>query len=95
MDDATFLSLKTNLKCVAAQGKDALRGILAHKLFPAIECITDPRVEARRNKRWDNAIIIALPPGLASSTILPPLPKPKPDLVFGYSKTAFNLNHVW
>ena len=92
MDDATVLSLKTSLKRVAAQGEDALIGILANTLFPAMECIPDPRIEVRRNERWDNAIVIALPPGLASSTILPPLPKPKPDLVFGYSKTAFNLN---
>ena len=92
MDDATVLSLKTNLKRVAAQGEDALIGVLANKLFPAIESIPDPEIEGRRNERWDNAIVISLPPGPASSTILPPLPKPKPDLVFGYSKTAFDLN---
>lgn len=92
MDDAIVLLLKTNLKRIAAQGEDALVGALSNDLFPAIRVIPDPKIEARRNETWDNAIAIALPPGPASSTILPPLPKPKPDLVFGYSKTAFDLN---
>lgn len=92
MDDATVLLLKTNLKRVAAQGEDALIGVLGIHLFPAMRVIPDPKIEARRNETWDNTIAIALPPGPASSTILPPLPKPKPDLVFGYSKTAFDLN---
>lgn len=92
MDDATVLSLKTNLKRVRAQGEDALIGVLGIDLFPAMGSIPDPKIEARRNETWDNAIAIALPPGPAPPTTLPQLPKPKPDSVFGYSRAAFNLN---
>lgn len=90
MDDATVLLLKTNLKRVAAQGEDALIGVLGSGLFPAMVFIPDQKLEARRNETWDNTIAIAFPPRPVSSTILLPLPKPKPDLVFGYSNAAFD-----
>ena len=92
MDKATVLLLKTNLKRIAAQGENALIGVLGGDLFPAMKFIPDPKIEARRDESWDKTIAIAFPPFPASSTILPPLPKNKPDLVFGYSNAAFEVD---
>lgn len=59
------------------------------ELFPALNTVPDERYAAIKNQLWD-AVDISLDP--IPPLILPPLPRPKPDLAFGYSQVAFNTN---
>lgn len=45
-------------------------------------------LKSSEDKKWINAIKVLLAPKLSKA--LPPLPKPQPDSVFGYSENAFN-----
>ena len=88
MDEDTALKLKRIAKRVATKGEDALIQQLGILLFPAMIEVPDPQLAAAINGLWDQTVAVPLKP--FESVTRPPLPRPRPDLTFGYSGEAFD-----
>lgn len=86
MDDALAHELAVIAKNLATGTEQEIVMELSSKLVPAKE------EDDQRLKRilWSNTVDLPLDPSVV--TILPSLPMPKPDLVFGYSEKTFNTN---
>ena len=65
---------------------------LGAELIPAMKKVPHQSLQGSVDRLWSNAVEVPLGPDVFP--IPPPLPKPKPDLVFGYSKTAFDTKQL-
>ena len=66
--------------------------LISDLVIPLILDTTKARYQSLQrcsNKKWSIAVTVRVDPS-APEVNLPRLPRPKPDFVFGYSKTAFN-----
>lgn len=88
MDEDTALKLKRISKRVANKGENALIQQLGIQLFPAMIEVPDPKLAAATNELWDQAVAVPLKP--FEPVTRPPLPRPRPDITFGYSAEAFD-----
>lgn len=61
-------------------------------LIPALVLVPHQSLETSKNRTWSYAVDVPFDQEIAA--IFPPLPKSKPDSVFGYSETAFNLDQL-
>ena len=92
MDDATALELRRIAKSMATEGEDTIIRKLGDRFFPSMNEVPDQKLAVAINKVWDDAVAIPLHPSVIAT--IPPLPRPKPDFVFGYSDKAFNRNQL-
>lgn len=90
MDDVSAKELKRKLKNTMDKGDDVFVREVGVRLFPAISNIPDQRLANETNKLWNQTVTI--PPDPFSLLIQRKLPRPKPDLAFGYSGAKFNKN---
>lgn len=65
---------------------------LGKVLIPTKKNLPHQSLKRISNKLWSSAAVI--PPDRNVRVILPTLPKPKPDLAFGYSRAAFDINQL-
>lgn len=90
MDDATVEELKDDILKVAHKGEDEFIQKIVPRLIPAMNDFPDENLAAERNRTWDNSVAVPLDP--VPLEIPHKLPRPRPDLVFGYSPAAFDRN---
>lgn len=91
MDDALAQELAVTAGNLETGTKQGIVMDLATKLIPA-RGKDHQSLHHVVNKVWSNAA--AIPPDPNVMVILPALPKPKPDLVYGYSEKAFDTNQL-
>ena len=89
MDDATAQGLTVSALKLQTASEGDIRD-LASYMVPALHRVTDQRLARRPDQLWYKSVPLPL-----RRSVLPkllPLPAPKPDLCFGYSREAFNEN---
>ena len=64
--------------------------LLAPSIIPAMKRLPDKRLARNADQQWANSVPIPLDPSILGNQL--PLPKPTPDLAFGYSQAAFTRN---
>lgn len=65
--------------------------LISNLVLPLIPDTTEAPYQSLKrgqNKKWSISVTVRVEP--SAGVNLPRLPRPKPDIVFGYSKTAFN-----
>lgn len=87
MDDATVEKLKRLSRSLQGGDEDMIIDRLVPKIIPAMSRVPDQRLENRRNQPWSNSVPVPLNARVLRIPL--PLSKPKPDLIFGYSRAAF------
>ena len=90
MDDVTAKELKRTLINSMEKGEDVFVREVGPRLFPAMSNIPDQRLATETDKLWNQAVTILSDP--VPLLIQRKLPRPKPDLAFGYSGAAFDKN---
>ena len=88
MDDATARELSKRVRRVQSKAEDDIIQQLGSYIIPSMQTVPDQRLEQCRNQWWCNSVPVPLDPVVLANPL--PLPRPKPDLAFGYSKTAFS-----
>lgn len=88
MDNAASQDLVSTIHRLQTANEDELKE-LTPKIIPAIGRDLDERLARCSNQVWLRAVAIPLLPEYLDVKSLLLLPRPKPDLVFGYSKSAF------
>jgi len=88
LDDATIQKLKEKSRKLRNEAEDVIIKQLAPHLIPAMDEIPDQRLEMNADQSWFNSIPVPLDSDVLTNPL--PLPRPKPDLAFGYSEAAFS-----
>lgn len=88
MDDTTAQIMAANARDLATGTEQDIITQLGAKLIPAMGDVPHQSLQSSTDKLWANAVALPLKPDVYDTP--PPLSRPKPDLVFGYSKIAFN-----
>ncbi|KIW21660.1 hypothetical protein PV08_02240 [Exophiala spinifera] len=83
VNDAAINKLKDKALALLHAPENDIIHQLAHDIIPAMKDLPDPRLERNYDQLWSNSVPDPLP-----------LPIPKPDLVFGYSKAAFTNSQI-
>ena len=87
LDDEAVQQLIDTSRRVEDEGEEIIIQQLASDIIPAMKIISDKRLTSNADQPWSNSVPVPIKP---SVLITPPsLPKPKPDLAFGYSATAY------
>jgi pyruvate/2-oxoglutarate dehydrogenase complex dihydrolipoamide acyltransferase (E2) component len=92
LDDEYVSKTLATLEKLESAGEGTVIHRLAQRIIPATSDLPDDRLESSHDQVWSRAVPVPL-----SSAVLDvprPLPKPKPDLLFGYSETAFTENQI-
>lgn len=92
IDDSFAQEIRDVVRKLRNQSGDQVIDQLGPAIVPAMTKIPDKNLETSRNRLWFNSVPIPLDPGVLSTPL--PLPRPKPDLVFGYSETAFDKDQL-
>lgn len=92
MDDAAIQELKDQFRALQNGPEEELVRLLAPQIIPSMTKIPDQRLAQGAHHLWYNSIAIPPKPSLLDN--LPLLPRPKPDLAFGYSKAAFTFDQL-
>ena len=92
VDDFFAQEIRDVVRKLRNQSGDQVIDQLGPAIVPAMTKISDKNLETSRNRLWFNSVPIPLDPGVLSTPL--PLPRPKPDLVFGYSETAFDKDQL-
>ncbi len=92
MDDATIQKLRGKSRKLRNEAEDVIIKQLAPHIIPAMDEIPDQRLAMNADQPWFNSIPVPLDPSILTNPL--PLPRPKPDLAFGYSETAFTRNQL-
>lgn len=92
MNDAHAQELAVTAQNLETGTKDDIVEELGGVLIPTKVSLPHQYLQRISNRLWSNAVEI--PPDPDELAMPPILPKPKPDLVFGYSKIAFNNNQL-
>lgn len=90
MDDSLAESLAVIAENLEPESEKHIIEDLGQILIPTRRNLPHPSLKLISNNLWSRAAVI--PPDQNVRVILPTLPKPKPDLVFGYSRAAFDIN---
>lgn len=91
LDDEVVQHLIRASRRVEEEEEAATVPHLAPHITPAVEMLPDKRLASNAGQLWCNSVPIPVMPS-ARKHKLPPLPKPQPGLIFGYSDTAFTEN---
>ena len=92
MDDPTAQELKITARTLRNEAEDVIVKQLAPHIIPAMVKVPDQRLAMNSDQPWFNHVPVPLKPSILTNPL--PLPKPKPDLVFGYSEAAFTENQL-
>jgi len=92
MDDATIKKLKDRARRLRNEAEDKIIQQLAPHIIPAMAEIPDQKLEMSSDQRWFNAVPVPLDQSILTRPL--PLPRPQPDLAFGYSEAAFTRNQL-
>lgn len=93
MDNATSQDLIESIRGLQSANEDAIKE-LAPKIIPAISRGLDGRLARCSNQLWLRAVAVPILPEWLDVSSLLLLPRPKPDLIFGYSKRAFTPRQI-
>ena len=88
MDDALAKKLADQEWSLETSQETELIFDLVKPLIPDITQAPYQSLGRGQNKKWSISVTVRVDP--SAGVNLPRLPRPKPDFVFGYSKTAFN-----
>ena len=92
MDDATVEKLKDKARRLRNEAEDKIIKQLAPYIIPAMTEIPDRKLDMNSDQRWFNAVPVPLDQSILTRPL--PLPRPQPDLAFGYSEAAFTRNQL-
>ena len=87
MDDSTIQELRGKSRKLQNEAETEIVQQLGQHIIPAIDEIRDQRLARNPDQLWFNSVPVPLHPSILTNPL--PLPRPKPDLAFGYSETAF------
>ncbi|KAL2402322.1 hypothetical protein ABEF95_013366 [Exophiala dermatitidis] len=87
LDDAIVQEVRNRSRKLQHEAEDVIKQQIAAPLIPAMAKIPDERLTMHTDQLWYNSVPVPLARSMVSNLL--PLPKPKPDLAFGYSETAF------
>ena len=92
MDDATIQKLRCKSRGLQNEAKEEIIQQLGPHIIPAMDDLPDPRLARNADQMWSNSVPVPLKPSILTNPL--PLPRPKPDLAFGYSEAAFTENQL-
>ena len=92
MDDEAIQQLIKISRQVEDEGEEVIVWQLASRLIPAMKMVPDRRLASNVDQPWANSVPVPLKPSILTKPL--PLPKPIPDLAFGYSQNAFTENQL-
>ena len=87
MDDPTVQELRNTARRLENEAEDVIVQQLAPGIIPAMKKVPDSRLASTADQPWFNSVPVSLNPNVLTNPL--PLPRPKPDLAFGYSEAAF------
>jgi hypothetical protein len=87
MDDATAQGLRHTARRLRSEAEEELVQQLAPDIIPAMNRLPDQRLARNADQLWSNSVPVPLNQNVLTNSL--PLPRPKPDLAFGYSQAAF------
>ncbi|KAG9781963.1 hypothetical protein KCU88_g3342, partial [Aureobasidium melanogenum] len=87
LDDAVVQEVRNRSRKLQHEAEDVIKQQIAAPLIPAMAKVPDERLTMHTDQLWYNSVPVPLARSMVSNLL--PLPKPKPDLAFGYSETAF------
>jgi hypothetical protein len=88
IDDAAVQELIATSRRLRNDPEDAIIRQLASQIIPSMNKLPDQRLEMSGDQPWFNSVAVSLDPDVLMNPL--PLPRPKPDLAFGFSEAAFN-----
>jgi hypothetical protein len=91
MDDAAVQDLYTARR-LQNEAEEEIVQQLAPRIIPAMNRVPDQRLARNADQAWFNSVPVPLDPSILTNPL--PLPRPKPDLAFGYSEAAFTRNQL-
>lgn len=83
IDDTISQKLDDTAQSLAVECEPEISQQLGLELIPAMNEVPRQTFQRIQNQFWPNSVAVPLDPDLHA--IPPPLPRPKPDLAFGYS----------
>ena len=86
-DDLTVNDLRDLMRTIKDADEDMVMRKIAGIIVPAIDKLPDDRLKVLINQLWTTRVHVPHDPNLYEPPLR--LPKPKPDVAFGYSKEAF------
>jgi hypothetical protein len=92
IDDATIQTLRATSRRMQDEAEEDIVKQFAPRIIPAMDGVPDQRLEMHSDQLWSNSVPVLLKPSILTNPL--PLPRPKPDLAFGYSETAFTENQL-
>jgi hypothetical protein len=92
MDDLTAQELRDTARRLQNEAEKELIQQLAPDIIPAMNRLPDQRLARNADQLWFKSVPIPLKPSILTNPL--PLPRPKPDLAFGYSEAAFTENQL-
>ncbi|RMZ75995.1 hypothetical protein DV738_g5151, partial [Chaetothyriales sp. CBS 135597] len=92
IDDSTIEEVKQTSRRLQDEAEDKIIKQLVPDIIPSMKRIPDQRLEMNADQPWFNSVPIPLDASILTNPL--PLPRPKPDLAFGYSETAFTRNQL-
>jgi hypothetical protein len=92
LDDAAIQKLCDKSRKLQDESEGEIIRQLAPHIIPAMDEIPDPRLAGKTDQLWCNSVPVPLDPTILTNPL--PLPRPKPDLAFGYSRQAFNKDQL-
>ncbi|KAI4148760.1 MAG: hypothetical protein LQ340_004958 [Diploschistes diacapsis] len=92
LDDEAVAALKKTIRKIQNKGEEEVKNQMGPALIPGFNGLPNDKLERSSNQLWANAVPVPLNTGYLIAPPRLPLPKPKPDLAFGYSEGAFNPN---
>jgi hypothetical protein len=87
MDDAIAQGLRHTARRLRSEAEEELVQQLAPDIIPAINRLPDQRLARNADQLWSNSVPVPFNQNVLTNPLL--LPRPKPDLAFGYSQAAF------
>jgi hypothetical protein len=87
IDDATAQELVATARRIQNDGEESIVQQMAPDMIPAMHKLRDTRLASNAGQLWH--LSVPVPLSLSTFEIPLHLPKPKPDLAFGYSAATF------
>lgn len=94
IDHDTVACIRKSIRKNKDKGEEVVKFQIAVSVIPGFNTIPDERLEQSPGQLWHDSVPIPNDPDTCFGPALLPLPKPKPDLAFGYSKHAFSLTEL-
>lgn len=92
MDDAEAEDLRLTARRLQDEGEDKIIKQMVPDIIPAMSRVPDSRLEMNSDSPWFNSVPVPLDRSILTNPL--PLPRPKPDLAFGYSEAAFTRDQL-